>query len=346
MALPVHGGGHRRVSVGTRRRRRAVDARCRCSISAPRPRCWRRCWSAGPACLRRPSTRARCGTRYGPAAQRVSPERARWCRCCGTCRPTRATPSCRCGSSRRRRSRRTCTASIEARYGCRIVTMYGMTEAFPIAYKAVSDEGVPGTSGRVNPGIRRAHRRLRRTAAARGRGRGDRLPGARRPHAMSEGYVSMPPAASRRLAVDTAPGVVPHRRPRLPGRRRQPDLRGPGQGLAAPARRERVVGRGRDDGDAASRRAGGGRRRRPERARRGRHPRRRHVALLARQSITPSCWTSARRGCRTSACRGTWKCSTRFRRTSSGASARTCCAAGDSATGAWDREAHGYVLSR
>ena len=26
-----------------------------------------------------------------------------------------------------------------------------MTEAFPIAYKAVSDEGVPGTSGRVNP---------------------------------------------------------------------------------------------------------------------------------------------------------------------------------------------------
>jgi len=28
-----------------------------------------------------------------------------------------------------------------------------MTEAFPIAYKAVSDEGVPGTSGRVNPGF-------------------------------------------------------------------------------------------------------------------------------------------------------------------------------------------------
>ena len=30
---------------------------------------------------------------------------------------------------------------IEERYRCRIVTMYGMTEAFPIAYKAVSDEG-------------------------------------------------------------------------------------------------------------------------------------------------------------------------------------------------------------
>jgi len=40
---------------------------------------------------------------------------------------------------------------IERRYGCRIVTMYGMTEAFPISYKAVSEEGKPGTSGRVNP---------------------------------------------------------------------------------------------------------------------------------------------------------------------------------------------------
>ena len=29
--------------------------------------------------------------------------------------------------------------------------MYGMTEAFPIASKAVADDGVPGTSGRVNP---------------------------------------------------------------------------------------------------------------------------------------------------------------------------------------------------
>ncbi|MGO9383563.1 MAG: AMP-binding protein [Mycobacterium sp.] len=41
--------------------------------------------------------------------------------------------------------------AIEKRYGCRIVTMYGMTEAFPIAVKGVADEGVPGTSGRPNP---------------------------------------------------------------------------------------------------------------------------------------------------------------------------------------------------
>ncbi|OJZ73549.1 ATP-dependent acyl-CoA ligase [Mycobacterium paraffinicum] len=40
---------------------------------------------------------------------------------------------------------------IEKRYGCRIVTMYGMTEAFPIAVKTLGDDGVPGTSGRPNP---------------------------------------------------------------------------------------------------------------------------------------------------------------------------------------------------
>jgi crotonobetaine/carnitine-CoA ligase len=39
---------------------------------------------------------------------------------------------------------------IEKRYGCKIVTMYGMTEAFPIAVKGVADDGVPGTSGRPN----------------------------------------------------------------------------------------------------------------------------------------------------------------------------------------------------
>jgi crotonobetaine/carnitine-CoA ligase len=40
---------------------------------------------------------------------------------------------------------------IEKRYDCRIVTMYGMTEAFPIALKGVDEDGVPGTSGRPNP---------------------------------------------------------------------------------------------------------------------------------------------------------------------------------------------------
>ena len=40
---------------------------------------------------------------------------------------------------------------IEKRYDCRVVTMYGMTEAFPIALKGVAEDGVPGTSGRPNP---------------------------------------------------------------------------------------------------------------------------------------------------------------------------------------------------
>lgn len=77
---------------------------------------------------------------------------------------------------------------IEKRYGCRIVTMYGMTEAFPIAVKGVADEGVPGTSGRPNPNfdVRIVDER------------GDPLPAGtvgeiacrpRRAHVMSEGYV-------------------------------------------------------------------------------------------------------------------------------------------------------------
>lgn len=40
---------------------------------------------------------------------------------------------------------------IEQRYDCSIVTMYGMTEAFPLAVNGVAYEGVPGTSGRSNP---------------------------------------------------------------------------------------------------------------------------------------------------------------------------------------------------
>lgn len=78
--------------------------------------------------------------------------------------------------------------AIEERYGCRIVTMYGMTEAFPIAVKALADDGVPGTSGRPNPNFD-----VRIVDEA-----GDPLPAgavgeiacrARYPGVMSEGYV-------------------------------------------------------------------------------------------------------------------------------------------------------------
>jgi crotonobetaine/carnitine-CoA ligase len=79
--------------------------------------------------------------------------------------------------------------AIEKRYGCRIVTMYGLTEAFPIAVKGVADKGVPGTSGRPNP-----HFEVRIVD-----GHGDPLPAGtvgeiacqpRHPHVMSEGYVA------------------------------------------------------------------------------------------------------------------------------------------------------------
>jgi carnitine-CoA ligase len=78
---------------------------------------------------------------------------------------------------------------IEKRYGCRIVTMYGMTEAFPLAYKSVSDDGVPGTSGRVNPEfdvrIVDAEGRPQPTGTV-----GEIACRARTPGAMSKGYLS------------------------------------------------------------------------------------------------------------------------------------------------------------
>ena len=39
---------------------------------------------------------------------------------------------------------------IEERYGCRIVTMYGMTEAFPLAVWGVDDDAEPGSAGRIS----------------------------------------------------------------------------------------------------------------------------------------------------------------------------------------------------
>ena len=93
--------------------------------------------------------------------------------------------------------------AIEERYRCRIVTMYGMTEAFPIAYKGVSDVGEPGTSGRVNPAFE--------VRIIDGQGRpvptgtvGEIACRARVTHAMSEGYVSSAPGSAG-LSVDPHP---------------------------------------------------------------------------------------------------------------------------------------------
>jgi carnitine-CoA ligase len=78
---------------------------------------------------------------------------------------------------------------IEKRYGCKIVTMYGMTEAFPIAVTGVADDGVPGTSGRSNPNfdvcIVDAEGNPLPAGAV-----GEIACRPRYPHVMSEGYVS------------------------------------------------------------------------------------------------------------------------------------------------------------
>jgi crotonobetaine/carnitine-CoA ligase len=91
--------------------------------------------------------------------------------------------------------------AIERRYGCRIVTMYGMTEAFPIAYKSVTDEGVPGTSGRVNPAFDVTIVDSFGQPVPEGMV-GEILCRARATHAMSEGYVS---SASGRRGLQFEP---------------------------------------------------------------------------------------------------------------------------------------------
>jgi crotonobetaine/carnitine-CoA ligase len=88
---------------------------------------------------------------------------------------------------------------IEKRYGCRIVTMYGLTEAFPIAVKSVAEAGVPGTSGRPNRNFEV------RIVDPDGEPLPDGAVGEiacrpRHPHVMSEGYLN-----ASGLAVDPHP---------------------------------------------------------------------------------------------------------------------------------------------
>ena len=79
------------------------------------------------------------------------PEPARWFRCCRTCLPIARDATLPLRFISAAPIDASSYHDIEKRYGCRIVTMYGMTEAFPIAVKGVADDGVPGTSGRPNP---------------------------------------------------------------------------------------------------------------------------------------------------------------------------------------------------
>ncbi len=154
--------------------------------------------------------------------------------------------------------------SIEQRYDVRIVTMYGMTEAFPIAFKKVSEDGVPGTSGRVNPAfdVRIVDSDGQPVPAG---SVGEITCRPKSADMMSLGYVDAA-AIDSQLVVVAARRVVRYGRSRLLRRRRKPDVHRPSEGLASAARRERVLGRSRDDGDAPSRRARGSRRRRTKRS--------------------------------------------------------------------------------
>ncbi|HEY7053735.1 MAG TPA: AMP-binding protein [Mycobacterium sp.] len=78
---------------------------------------------------------------------------------------------------------------IEERYNCRVVTMYGLTEAFPIAVKGVADEGVPGTSGTINPAFEVRIRDAQGADVPTGQ-LGEIVCRPRLPHVMSEGYVA------------------------------------------------------------------------------------------------------------------------------------------------------------
>ncbi|WP_242670026.1 AMP-binding protein [Mycobacterium decipiens] len=78
--------------------------------------------------------------------------------------------------------------AIEERYGCRIVTMYGLTEAFPIAVKGVADDGITAASGRPNPNF--DVRIVDEDGVALPAGVvGEIACRARYPHVMSEGYL-------------------------------------------------------------------------------------------------------------------------------------------------------------
>jgi len=76
---------------------------------------------------------------------------------------------------------------IEERYGCRICTMYGMTEAFPISVWGVHDDGIPGSAGRTSPlfDVRIVDDAGRDVAAGEP---GEIVCRPRAPHVMFEGY--------------------------------------------------------------------------------------------------------------------------------------------------------------
>jgi crotonobetaine/carnitine-CoA ligase len=94
---------------------------------------------------------------------------------------------------------------LEERYHCRVVTMYGLTEAFPVSVAGVADRGVPGTSGQPNPDFEVRILDADGIPLPPGRA-GEIACRAKYPHVMSEGYVTAGVAgAGSHLQVEPHP---------------------------------------------------------------------------------------------------------------------------------------------
>jgi crotonobetaine/carnitine-CoA ligase len=87
---------------------------------------------------------------------------------------------------------------IEERYGCRIVTGYGMTEAFPLAIQGVDTTSVPGSVGRPSPNfeVRLVDDDDREVGPGES---GEIVCRPRLPHCMFEGYHGRPEATLAQL---------------------------------------------------------------------------------------------------------------------------------------------------
>lgn len=87
---------------------------------------------------------------------------------------------------------------IERRWHCRVVTCYGLSEAFPLTYAGVDDDNPPGASGRPNPDFEVAVFDEDDRPLAHGEV-GEIVCRPRRPHVMFEGYGGRPEASLAQL---------------------------------------------------------------------------------------------------------------------------------------------------
>jgi crotonobetaine/carnitine-CoA ligase len=88
---------------------------------------------------------------------------------------------------------------IEERYGCKIVTVYGLSEAFPLTYAGVAADNPPGASGQPNPlfDVRIVDEEDNEVLPGE---TGEIVCRPRAPHVMFEGYDGRPEATVEQVA--------------------------------------------------------------------------------------------------------------------------------------------------